>query len=57
MMLSMAKVLIVEDDEIVAKAMVDHLAAAGHEPKWVAKGEQGLAALRYETPGRLSSST
>jgi two-component system alkaline phosphatase synthesis response regulator PhoP len=47
---SMAKVLIVEDDEIVAKSMVDHIAAAGHETKWAAKGEQGLAALRYETP-------
>jgi two-component system alkaline phosphatase synthesis response regulator PhoP len=46
----MAKVLIVEDDEIVAQAMVDHVAAAGHEPKWVSKGEQGLAALRYEAP-------
>jgi DNA-binding response OmpR family regulator len=46
----MAKVLIVEDDEIVAQAMVDHIAAAGHEPKWTAKGEQGLAALRYEAP-------
>ena len=46
----MAKVLIVEDDEIVAKSMVDHLAAAGHETTWTAKGEQGLAALRYETP-------
>jgi two-component system alkaline phosphatase synthesis response regulator PhoP len=47
---SMAKVLIVEDDEIVAQAMVDHLAAAGHDPKWTTKGEQGLAALRYEAP-------
>jgi CheY-like chemotaxis protein len=47
---SMAKVLIVEDDEIVAKSMLDHIAAAGHETKWTAKGEQGLAALRYETP-------
>ena len=46
----MAKVLIVEDDEIVAKSMVDHIGAAGHETKWAAKGEQGLAALRYETP-------
>jgi DNA-binding response OmpR family regulator len=46
----MSKVLIVEDDEIVAKAMIDHIAAAGHVPKWVAKGEQGLAALRYEAP-------
>jgi DNA-binding response OmpR family regulator len=50
MMLSMAKVLIVEDDEIVAKSMVDHITAAGHETKWTPKGEQGLAALRYESP-------
>ncbi len=46
----MAKVLIVEDDEVIAQAMCRHLQAAGHEPKWVAKGEQGLAALRYEAP-------
>jgi len=46
----MAKVLIVEDDEIIALSMVDHIAAAGHEPKWTSKGEQGLAALRYEPP-------
>src|SRR5439155_8759815 len=47
---SMAKALIVEDDEIVARSMVDHIAAAGHEPKWTANGQQGLAALRYEPP-------
>src|SRR5580765_1651214 len=50
MIRSMAKVLIVEDDEIVARSMSDHLAAAGHEPKWMTKGEQGLAAMRYEAP-------
>jgi DNA-binding response OmpR family regulator len=48
--LSMAKVLIVEDDEVIAQAMSQHIAAAGHEPKWVAKGDQGLAALRYDAP-------
>src|SRR4051794_16186910 len=47
---SMAKVLIVEDDAIVAQSMRDHLAAAGHEAKWTAKGDQGLAAMRYEAP-------
>src|SRR5262249_20790392 len=47
---SMAKVLIVEDDEIVARAMADHIAAAGHETSWAARGEQGLAELRYEAP-------
>ena len=46
----MAKVLIVEDDEVIAKAIVQHVAAAGHDPKWVAKGEQGLASLRNEAP-------
>jgi|SRR5579872_5777986 len=46
----MAKVLIVEDDEVIADAMAKHIAAAGHEPKLVGKGEQGLAALRYEAP-------
>jgi two-component system, OmpR family, alkaline phosphatase synthesis response regulator PhoP len=46
----MAKVLLIEDDEVIAQAMARHLQASGHEPKWVAKGEQGLAALRYEAP-------
>ena len=46
----MAKVLVVEDDEVVAQAMVRHLASAGLEPRWVAKGEQGLARLRFERP-------
>jgi len=49
-MTAMPKVLIVEDDEVIAKAMFAHLAAAGHEPKWVAKGEQGLAELRFQPP-------
>jgi len=49
----MAKVLIVEDDQVIAEAMARHLTAAGHEPKIVAKGEQGLAALRYEPPDVL----
>src|SRR5438876_3348528 len=46
----MAKVLIVEDDQVIAEAMARHLTAAGHESKVVAKGEQGLAALRYDAP-------
>src|SRR5947209_12751074 len=46
----MAKVLIVEDDQVIAEAMARHLTAAGHERKVVAKGEQGLAALRYDAP-------
>jgi two-component system alkaline phosphatase synthesis response regulator PhoP len=46
----MAKVLIVEDDEIIGQGMARHLAAAGFDPLWVTKGEQGLARLRYEKP-------
>src|ERR671923_2863470 len=46
----MAKVLIVEDDEVIGQGMARHLAAAGFDPLWVAKGEQGLARLRYERP-------
>ena len=46
----MAKVLIVEDDGIIAEGMRRHLVAAGFETIWVDKGEQGLARLRYEKP-------
>jgi two-component system alkaline phosphatase synthesis response regulator PhoP len=44
------KVLIIEDDEVIADGMSRHLAAAGFDPLWVDKGEQGLARLRYEKP-------
>jgi DNA-binding response OmpR family regulator len=46
----MAKVLIVEDDEVIGQAMAAHLALSGFEPLLVAKGELGLARLRYERP-------
>jgi two-component system alkaline phosphatase synthesis response regulator PhoP len=46
----MTKVLIVEDDEVIAHGMSQHLAAAGLEPVWVARGAQALARLRYEQP-------
>ena len=46
----MAKVLIVEDDEVIAQGMSRHLAAAGFDPVWVSTGELGLARLRYEQP-------
>ena len=45
-----AKVLIVEDDEVIAQGMARHLASAGFDPLWVAKGESGLARLRFERP-------
>src|SRR5919109_915473 len=46
----MAKVLIVEDDEIIADGMARHLAAAGFDPIRVENGTAGLARLRYERP-------
>ncbi len=46
----MPRVLIIEDDELIAQGMARHLQAAGFDPLWVAKGESGLARLRFERP-------
>src|SRR5439155_18195634 len=45
-----AKVLIVEDDEVIAQGMATHLRVGGFDPLVVTKGETGLARLRYEHP-------
>ncbi len=47
------KVLIVEDDELIAEGMAQHLAADGLDPIRVGAGEIGLARLRYERPDVL----
>jgi len=44
------KVLIVEDDEVIARGMADHLRAAGFDPVAVGRGELAIARLRYENP-------
>src|SRR5438876_3546123 len=49
----MPRVLIVEDDEVIAEGMARHLEAGGFDAVAVAKGEQGLARLRYEQPDVL----
>jgi DNA-binding response OmpR family regulator len=49
-MTAMPKVLIVEDDEVIAQGMARHLGAAGFDAVWVGNGDQGLARLRYEKP-------
>jgi DNA-binding response OmpR family regulator len=46
----MAKVLIIEDDEVIASGMARHLTAAGFDAVGVSNGETGLARLRYERP-------
>jgi DNA-binding response OmpR family regulator len=47
---AMAKVLVVEDDEVIADGISRHLSGAGFLPVWVADGRQALARLRYEQP-------
>jgi len=44
------KVLIVEDDTVIAKAMATHLSAGGFDAVWVSNGEVGVARLRFERP-------
>jgi DNA-binding response OmpR family regulator len=46
----MPKVLIVEDDEVIAQGMAAHLRSEGFDPIVVSKGDQGLARLRFEQP-------
>jgi DNA-binding response OmpR family regulator len=46
----MTKVLIVEDDEVIASSMAQHLSGVGFDPVTVGRGEVGLARLRYEAP-------
>src|SRR3954449_5662532 len=46
----MAKILIVEDDNVIADGMARHLLAAGFDPVVVGRGELGLARLRFENP-------
>ena len=49
----MAKVLIVEDDAVIADGMRRYLAQAGFDAVVVPKGDQGLARLRFERPDVL----
>jgi len=44
------KVLIIEDDDVIAQGMARHLTAAGFDAVSVANGETGLARLRFEQP-------
>ncbi len=46
----MTKVLVIEDDAVIADGIVQHLSAAGFEAVSVGGGESGLARLRYEQP-------
>ena len=46
----MAKVLIIEDDDVIAQGMARHLTNAGFDALGVSNGESGLARLRFERP-------
>jgi DNA-binding response OmpR family regulator len=46
----MAKVLIVEDDDVIAEGIARHLEGAGFSPIRVGDGKQALARLRFEQP-------
>src|SRR5215510_680604 len=46
----MAKVLIVEDDDVLANSMAHHLSLAGYDPLVVQDGDTGLKRLRFEAP-------
>ena len=46
----MTKVLIIEDDDVIAHGMARHLQAAGFDAVGVANGETGPARLRFEQP-------
>jgi DNA-binding response OmpR family regulator len=46
----MTKVLIVEDDEVIARGMAQHLEASGLDAVTVGRGDVALARLRFERP-------
>ena len=50
MVLPDGEVLIIEDDDVIARGMARHLETAGFDAVGVANGETGLARLRYERP-------
>jgi DNA-binding response OmpR family regulator len=46
----MAKVLIVEDDDVIAQGMAHHLSIAGFDPTVCTDGDSGLRRVRFEHP-------
>jgi len=45
-----SKVLIIEDDDVIARGMTRHLQTAGFDAISVANGETGIQRLRFERP-------
>jgi two-component system alkaline phosphatase synthesis response regulator PhoP len=49
-MCAVSKVLIIEDDDVIARGMTRHLQGAGFDAISVANGETGIQRLRFERP-------
>src|SRR5581483_12363139 len=47
---SMPRVLIAEDDRVIANAMATHLRNAGHSVEWAEHGDRAMRKLRFERP-------
>src|SRR5262249_55778647 len=46
----MSRVLIVEDDNVIANAMATHLRRAGLEAEWSDRGDRAIKKIRFERP-------
>ena len=46
----MSRVLIVEDDHVIANAMATHLRRAGMEVEWSDRGDRAVKKIRFERP-------
>ena len=46
----MSRVLIVEDDHVIASAMATHLRRAGMEVEWSDRGDRAIKKIRFERP-------
>jgi two-component system OmpR family response regulator len=46
----MPRVLIVEDDRVIANAMATHLRREGMEVEWSDRGDRAIKKLRFERP-------
>ena len=46
----MPRVLIAEDDRVIANAMATHLRGAGMDVEWADNGDAALRKLRFERP-------
>ncbi len=54
---SVASVLVIEDDAVVARVMLQHLRHAGFDVEWVEDGERGLTQAALRAARRAPSST